>query len=117
MEGETDLGRRRELLFPLDYEVVVVQRLEDGVEPALVLRPQHAMGAPRPTRTTLAEPTHVSDTFILDPPDAPCGIAIRRGGEASFRVQWLTETELSDARRTSVIHLRPLGELPSLESR
>jgi hypothetical protein len=109
-----DLGARRELLYPLDYEVVIVERRGDAVAPAVVLRAQHSYGSPRPTATTLADPTHVSDWFIVDRPAGELGIAIRRDSAEPYRVQWLSDSDLADARRTAVIHLQPIATLPLL---
>ena len=109
-----DLGQRRELLFPLDYEVVVIERTGGAVTPANVLRAGHSTSRPRPTTTSLANPTHVSDYFILEATEAEVGVAIRHAGDTEYRVQWLTEDDLNSARATSVIHLQPLASLPRL---
>jgi hypothetical protein len=114
MSLAADLGKRRELLFPLDYEVAIVERKGGAIAPARVLRAGHAGSPPRPTATTLAVPTHVSDYFLLETTGAEVGVAIRRGGEPEYRVQWLTPADLEAARKTALVHMPPLASLPSL---
>jgi len=114
MSATADLGKRRELLFPLDYEVAIVERRDGAITPARVLRAGHAGSPARPTSITLADPTHVSDNFLLETAGAEVGIAIRREGEPEYRIRWLTPADLEAARKTALVHVPPLASLPSL---
>lgn len=114
MSATADLGKRRELLFPLDYEVAIVERRNGAITPARVLRSGHAGSPARPTSITLADPAHVSDNFLLETAGAEVGIAIRREGEPEFRIQWLTPADLEAARKTALVHVPPLASLPNL---
>jgi len=117
MEKEPDLGRRRELLFPLEYEVAFVERTDEGIAEVAVERAEHSTGSPRPVTVTLKQPTHVSDWFILHAPKRPVGVAIRRSGEVQYRVQWFSPQALADASRAGVVYLQATSELPTLEAR
>ncbi len=112
---ESDLGRQRELLYPLDYMVVAVGRTQGRVAPLAHYGWTHTTALPiQPSVVDFATPTHVSDYFAIVP-SGELGIAVRDLKETRYRVQWLTEAEVGEVRSTGVLHLRPIDELPFLD--
>jgi hypothetical protein len=116
MEQTAELGHRRELLFPLQYDVVFVTMVNDKPVPMPLLAAQQPPTSPRPRTITFDQPAHISDYFIMERPLQAVGIAIKPYEEDAYRVQWFTPDAFEAAAARGFVELKPLDQLPILKN-
>lgn len=114
MELESDTGERKELLFGLDYRVIVVHKTPTNeIVPVQHYRPQHTFGnRTHPITVSFEKPLMLGTLIIIRKVQKPLGIAIKDKGDIDWRIYWLQKWDCDDLKEYVVIFLPRYRDLP-----
>lgn len=110
---ENDLNR--EVLFGLDYSIVIVKKDKGNVSPVTHYRPEHTFGNKVwEANVNFQNPQQISSQIIIDNLNTNTGIAIKKSSEENWKVLWLTDDMIKEIKETKRIKLKPYNEIPYL---
>jgi len=119
MKAEKDLWNRREMLFNLDYRIVVVQDKDGQIIPSqhyLFKLNDYDVLTEVPYKVTFQAPLTIGTIFIIDVRKVPLGIAVKKKQDAQWRIYWLSKEDFikakAEAEDTGVVFLPSYEKLP-----
>lgn len=118
MRSTSDLGQRKEILWHLDYRILIVHRNESNeILPVQHYRPEHTFGHRiHPLKASFEEPMTMGTLIILKDVKRPIGIAIKIKADTNWRIYWLNDSDIKDLKKTGVVYLPQYKDLPFLEN-
>jgi hypothetical protein len=113
MKMESDVGERKELLFGLNYRVIVVHKTPSNkIVPVQHFRPEHTFGyRTHPKTVSFENPLMLGTLIIIGKLQKPLGIAIKDNGDINWRIYWLKDADIKELRNNGVVYLPPYNRL------
>jgi len=117
MKMESDVGERKELLFGLDYRVIIVHKTSSyEIVPVQHYRPEHTFGnRTHPKNVSFEKPLMLGGLIIIKKLQKPLGVAIKNKGDIAWRIYWLQDSDYDDLKEEGVIYLPKYKDLPLID--
>lgn len=117
MRVESDVGERKELLFGLDYRVIIVHKTSSNeIIPVQHYRPEHTYGnRTHPKTVSFEKPLMLGGLIIIGKLKKPLGVAIKDKNDIAWRIYWLQDADYDDIKEDGVIYLPRYKDLPLIE--
>lgn len=86
------LSDKRELLYDLDYEIVLIKKTNHGFGIVQIYRRQHTTSSKyNQLNCTFETPSSISTVLIFNPQFYEYGVAVKRKMDKDWRVYWMKE--------------------------
>lgn len=114
IRAQNDLGQQREILFRVEYDVLVVSRNnQNEISPINHYRAEHTFTDNiLPEKVSWQKPLHISTLIIIDKPPETFGVAVKKKADSAWKVYWVGEEKLGEIQKTGIVFLPPYERLP-----